>query len=503
MGKPRPAEAILTHARFPPSSPAMFSHGLLAKACRVSKRVQKQVRLISSHAANETPVSIAPKASIDVKSIRQNPDLYARNCVIRNYQQQAEYPHRITVLFQQWLELQKQARNLRHDIKTLRARLSGVETTQSSEDRTSTIEQARRLKSAANTVEEEEEALELQIQSLAVQLPNLTSQETPLGAEPETLEYLNRQHSVTNLDLKRDHVQIGAAYDLLDFSGAGPTSGWGWYYLKNEAALLEQALISYAIKVVSDHGFSVVSPPSMTYSHIATACGFRPRDRGDEQQIYTIQQDEADSRPTRCMTATAEIPFAGMNANKVLEEKNLPMHIAGPSRCYRAEAGSRGVQTKGLYRVHEFTKVEMFAWTTPEGSPIAFEKMLQVQKEILGALGLYCRVLEMPASDLGASAMRKQDIEACFPSRLQAGIDQGWGEVTSTSICSDYQSRRLNTRMKGSSGLKFVHTVNGTALAVPRVLAAVLEYGQTENSIRIPEVLWPWMHGITEIKKNR
>jgi seryl-tRNA synthetase len=299
---------------------------------------------------------------------------------------------------------------------------------------------------------------------------------------------------------------------LLDFSSASTTSGWGFYYLINEGALLEQALTQYALAVAIRHGWRAVSPPSLVYSHIADACGFQPRDQNDERQIWKIAQLEKDKeRPTRSLAATAEIPLAGFYAGEAIPDSRLPMKLVGSSRCYRAEAGARGVDTKGLYRVHEFTKVEMFAWTdapdpgtvdlhSPDWtrhSTAVFDEMVAIQTEILTSLGLPCRVLEMPSTDLGASAYRKIDIEALFPSRMNR--EGGWGEVTSASICTDYQSRRLDTRIKDKSGKRnrFPHTVNGTAVAVPRVLAAILEHGwrETEGVVVVPEVLSPYMGG--------
>jgi seryl-tRNA synthetase len=272
-----------------------------------------------------------------------------------------------------------------------------------------------------------------------------------------------------------------------------------------------------------------MTPPSLVYSHIASACGFMPRDQNGETQIYNIAQPESDGdeKPSLVLAGTAEIPFAGSQANKTLSEADLPLKVIGPSRCYRAEAGARGVDTKGLYRVHEFTKVEMFAWTkppptaetsdrfgtaeeddevySPSQSEAAFEEMLSIQTEILTSLGLHARILEMPSTDLGASATRKIDIEAFFPSRTS--IDEGYGEVTSASICTDYQSRRLGTKFKGNGeqSLRYPHTVNGTALAVPRVLAAVLENGwnEEEKAVVIPKVLRRWMpDGMEQITRS-
>jgi seryl-tRNA synthetase len=198
-----------------------------------------------------------------------------------------------------------------------------------------------------------------------------------------------------------------------------------------------------------------------------------------------------------------------MMAGKTVEMEELPVKRVASSRCYRAEAGARGADTKGLYRVHEFTKVELFAWTHPDAdmTEAIFEEMLDMQTEILESLGLRCRVLEMPSHDLGASASRKVDMEAWFPSRVTGsdarGLEAGWGEVTSASVCTDYQSRRLATRTRGADRkLVFPWTVNGTALAVPRVLAALLEAGWEEEteSVVLPEVLRPFMGGMERIE---
>ncbi|KAL8691601.1 MAG: hypothetical protein Q9224_004138, partial [Gallowayella concinna] len=372
------------------------------------------------------------------------------------------------------------------------------------QERDELLLEAKSLKGTLDNISSKETELDNEIQHLAADLPNLTTKGTPIGKEPRLLGYINHRPSVSPL---ADHVSIGNDLDLIDFAGASTVSGWGWYFLKNEGALLEQALVQYAISVATRHGFSVLTPPSIVYSHIASACGFQPRDQGGEQQSYTIAQKDGEfGKPEMTLAGTAEIPFAGIKANTTMNESDLPLQVVGPSRCYRAEAGARGLETKGLYRVHEFTKVEMFAWTTKWDSDAAFDSMLTVQKEILQSLGLYCRILEMPSTDLGASAVRKIDMEAFFPSRRAK--DDGFGEVTSASICTDYQTRRLNTRLKltspGQAKTEFPFTVNGTALAVPRVLAAILENRWNEEGeyVEVPEVLQHWMHGIKTIKKK-
>jgi len=386
------------------------------------------------------------------------------------------------------------------------------------QDRESVLDEARQLKTRISDIETREEQLNAEMEGLAVQLPNITSMDTPVGDEAQVISYINEHpEPVPSASDRvwRSHVHIGSELELLDFAAAATTSGWGWYYLTNEAALLELALVQYALSVAVKRGWKIVSPPSIVYSHIAAACGFRPRDQNGEQQVYALQQAEKDKergKPELSLAGTGEIPLAGMKANQVLEEEELPLKVIGVSRCYRAEAGSRGLDTKGLYRVHEFTKVEMFAWTMPDGpesglshSKRVFKEMVEIQKEILRALGLHCRILEMPSTDLGASATRKQDIEAYFPSRREK--DDGWGEVTSASICTDYQARRLGTRVrtdKFGRKTEWPHTVNGTAMAVPRVLAALLENGwdEKEMCVRIPAALQPWTGGMDVIRKK-
>ncbi|KAI0422345.1 hypothetical protein F5X98DRAFT_325655 [Xylaria grammica] len=375
------------------------------------------------------------------------------------------------------------------------------------------LEEARLLKKALSTIEEDEARLSTEMTDLALALPNLSADTTPKGNEPRVLSYINEPHpfesaSPSSDRVWRSHVHIGTELGILDFASAATTSGWGWYYLLDEGAQLEQALIAYTLASITRiPGWRQIAPPSIVYSHIAAACGFQPRDQNGETQIYALAQSASDvtrGKPELSLAGTAEIPLAGMRANSVFEASELPSKRVGVSRCYRAEAGARGADTKGLYRVHEFTKVEMFAWTAPDAETTldVFDEMVDAQTEVLSSLGLHCRVLEMPSADLGASAVRKIDIEAFFPSRAARGLNDGWGEVTSASICHDYQTRRLATRMRSPLGMTYPFTLNGTALAVPRVLAAILENGwdEAQMAVTIPECLRPWMDGKQKIE---
>lgn len=504
-------------------------------------RAQRAARYFSQcrirHQINQPPsVFKRPKVDVGVvQQILQSPDLYSHNCVDRKHADTSFFPYHISRHYVESRETEREVLRLRQQVNAVRAQLAkykvkGDDTSSKAdlpaEDEGTLGHELRELKSLLANVERKAQKLAEDIARRVNELPNLTSPSTPLG-EPLLLE--TSSHAKPQPDPWRDHESIGQSFDLLNFEEATITSGWGSYFLSNEAVQLEQALISYAQSIAKRHGFTLKKPPTMIYSDIVRACGYRPRDQHDEQQIYKIAQSESDqAKPKRSfsLAGTAEIPFAGMKANATIPYRSLPLKVVGPSNCYRAEAGAHGARSKGLYRVHEFTKVEMFAWTAPGQELEVFATMLKIQKEILDGLGFHYRVLEMPASDLGASAYRKQDIEVYFPSR--ANIDDGWGEVTSTSICTDYQTRRLNTRMTtppaprptlpGSETLTstsnnstprpskttFPSTINGTAVAIPRILAALLEYGlQNEaKEISIPECLWGYMGGVRSITRG-
>jgi seryl-tRNA synthetase len=492
-----------------------FTEQCLARRVCASAKIQFK-RQVSQLRAHRPPT--APKQYPDLKRIRQNVDLYAKNCVDRNYKSHAGFPAEIA-----WLTKESQLASvnipaLSKNIKELQKEITTANVSQetsisSSNKLVAATEEIISLRRRLRELEDGKSSYDATIHDLALSLPNLTSPNTPSDGDAQLISYINHDPAhIATARSQTSHVDIGTSLSILDFNSAASSTGWGFYFLLSEGALLEQALVQYALSVAIRRGWTVVAPPSVVYSYIADACGFQPRDQNDEQQIWQIEQAEKDAaKPRRSLAATAEIPLAAMYAARDIPEEQLPLKFIGTSRCYRAEAGARGVDTKGLYRVHEFTKVEMFAWTdstddfqNTEHSTLVFDEMLSIQKEILSSLGLPCRVLEMPPSDLGASAYRKIDIEALFPSRMSR--DQGWGEVTSLSICTDYQSRRLGTRISQKSGKrgKFPHTVNGTAMAVPRVLAAILEHGwrEQEQCVLVPQVLRPYMGGQEKIRQK-
>ena len=456
------------------------------------------------------------------------------NCQARHYRDLEDLPLRISEDHAEWLENERKLAEKRSRLNEIHKCLSSQKDMTPSQ-RDAYIQEAKKLKDLPEVMRQAE--LKNHIEAMAVQLPNLMSGHTPTS-EAKVLEIKQPRQKLCGNSGVRDHVKIGQELKIIDFSSAATTSGWGFYFLLNEAERLEQALVQYAKSVAQSYDYLPCSPPSLVYTDLGSACGFRPRDFHGEQQVYNVQQDaEAikSKKPGLSLAGTAEIPFAAMQTNSMMQSTDLPRRLVGSSRCYRAEAGARGKEARGLYRVHEFTKVEMFAWTLPGRETDVFDEMINIQREIVSSLGLPFRRLEMPASDLGASAFRKQDIEVWFPSRGRAHETQvkgnntqvkdgdsqvkgseesedtggGWGEVTSTSICTDYQTRRLNTLVELPPNAKhktqYPSTVNGTAMAVPRILAALLECGWNaeDEAVHLPACLWPYMNGQNMIRKPK
>ncbi|KAF9119380.1 seryl-tRNA synthetase [Mortierella sp. 14UC] len=426
------------------------------------------------------------------------------------------------------------------------------------------VERGRILKEEIHAQEAELAVQEAQLYDQAVMIPNSTHPESPIG--PESEARLVRIQGVPRLNPGTkafaqpgvdseglgdvggeegrallgnvseypllDHVALAKHLDLVDFESATAVTGSRWYYLKNEAALLELALIQFATQRAVMAGFMPVITPDVVRPEVVQACGFQPRDEASQTYwVSTVAPGSAKSTTPEgahhhqhsalCLVATAEIALAGMNLNRVIEESQLPIKMAGFGRAFRAEAGSRGAEVKGLYRVHQFSKVELFALSKadPGESDRILEEIRAFQENIFEELGLCYRVLDMPTEELGASAYKKYDIEAWMPGR------NGWGEISSTSNCTDYQARRLNIRYRTNKirqqqqpqphdtsftsspsasnsvvSTEFVHTLNGTAMAIPRIIVALLEtYQQRDGSVHLPECLWPFMAGVKEI----
>jgi seryl-tRNA synthetase len=315
-------------------------------------------------------------------------------------------------------------------------------------------------------------------------IPNLVHPEAPVGGESDFRE-LRRVGEPTAPEFPvRDHLAIGADLDLFDFESAAAVSGQKFYYLKNAAVLLEIALQRYALQVLSDRGFTLYATPDLARRSVVDALAFAPR--GPETQIYSVADTDLD------LIGTAEITLGGLFADRILDPEELPIKVAGVSHCFRTEAGSAGRESRGLYRVHQFSKVEMFTVTAADASEAMLDHLLAIQEEILVGLEIPYRVIDVATGDLGAPAQRKFDVEAWMPGRGDGG---DYGEVTSASNCTDYQARRLRTRIRGQKRDRpLAHTQNGTAVAVPRAIIAILENHQrADGTVGVPKALQPWM----------
>jgi seryl-tRNA synthetase len=349
-------------------------------------------------------------------------------------------------------------------------------------------EEGRKLREQKEVAQKEHDELEKQIHEIQLTIPNMTHPAAPVGHDDQAnLELCRGKHAPREFSFKPlDHVQIAEAHDLIDFAAGARTTGHGFYFLKNDAVLLELALQRYVLDVLLAEGFTPTTTPDLAKNEILLGTGFNPR--GPETQIYSIENTDLS------LVGTAEITLGGMYAGLTLDDDQLPVKLCGISHCFRTEAGAAGKATRGIYRVHQFTKVEMFAYTLPEKSDEMLDQLRGIECKIFDGLGIPYRVIDTATGDLGGPAYRKFDLEAWMPGRNDGKGE--WGEVTSTSNCTDYQARRLNIRFrkKNAKGTQFVHTLNGTAIAISRAMIAVLEnYQEADGSIRVPDVLKLWM----------
>ena len=348
-------------------------------------------------------------------------------------------------------------------------------------------EEGRKLREQKETAQSEHDQLDRECHALQAAIPNMTHSAAPVGAgDNANVEIRRGQHEPPKFDFKPlDHVQLGETLDLFDLEGGARTTGHGFYFLKNEAVLLELALQRYVLGILQDEGFTLTTTPDLAQDKILEGIGFMPR--GPETQVYAIENSNL------CLVGTAEITLGGLFSGLTLDDEQLPIKICGVSHCFRTEAGAAGKATRGIYRVHQFTKVEMFAFTLPDQSDAMHDYLRDLECRIFDGLGIPYRVIDTCTGDLGGPAYRKFDLEAWMPGRGDHGE---WGEVTSTSNCTDYQARRLDTRYKtkGEKGTKFVHTLNGTAVAITRAIIAILENNQQpDGSVVIPEPLRAWV----------
>lgn len=424
---------------------------------------------------------------INIKELKTRHDEIAENIRRRNMKVDLDA---VIALQDKRAALKQQAEELRAKRNENALKMKGK---LAPEERQVLIDEGRAVKEDIAKIEAELDAVEKDFNASVRQIPNYAHPAAPVGKEDKDSTAIKFSGEPTKFSFKPlDHVELGAKLDLIDFDTATRVSGPKFYYLKNEAVLLEMALENYAISIAMKHGFTPFITPDVAKEEILEGIGFNPR--GEESNIYTVEGTGT------ALVGTAEITLGGYYSGRVFDKKDLPIKMTGLSHCFRREAGAAGQFSKGLYRVHQFSKVEMFILCEPKDSERFHDELLSVEEEIFSGLGLPYRVIDTCTGDLGAPAYRKFDIEAWMPGRGEEGE---YGEVTSTSNCTDYQARNLNIRYKENGVNEYVHMLNGTAVAVSRALVAIMENYQTENgTIRIPSVLVPLMGGITEIKRD-
>ncbi len=347
------------------------------------------------------------------------------------------------------------------------------------DERPAAIEAAAELKARVADLEAAREAAVAAHHDAFSRIPNLPHPDAPDGVEGDgvLVREVGTMPALPGVTEPRDHVALLEAADALDLARGAKVSGARFAYLKGEGALLELALVRYAVDVALAHGHVPVVPPVLVREPAMYGTGFLPT---DEQQLFATRDDDL------YLVGTSEVPLAALHMDEVLDATGLPLRYAGISPCFRREAGAHGKDTRGIIRVHQFEKVELFSLVTPEDSDAEHQRILDVQLAILTGLGLHARVIDIPVGDLGSSAARKFDVEAWMPGQ------DAYREVTSCSNTTDYQARRLRIRMRGDGDNRLVHTLNGTALAVQRTIIALVEQHQRpDGTVAVPAALVP------------
>ena len=414
---------------------------------------------------------------LDLKYIRENLEQIIENT--KNRQVDAN-PRRVVELYDRRNQLLQETEALRHR-RNLNAQ--AMKQKVDPDKRQQLIEEGKSIKVQISEQEQTLEQLTADLNAEAVKVPNLSHPDAPVGKGDEDNREIKRWGQAPDFSFPaKDHLQLAQELDLIDFESAARVSGPKFYYLKNEAVHLELALTRYALDMLQKEGFILTITPDIAKEEVVEGIGFNPR--GEESNIYTVEGTGT------CLVGTAEITLGGYYAGQILGAEDLPIKMAGISHCFRREAGAAGQYSKGLYRVHQFSKVEMFIFCKPDQSDSMHQYLLEIEERIFQGLEIPYRVVDTCTGELGGPAYRKFDVEAWMPGRGEKG---GWGEVTSASNCTDYQARRLAIRYKEEGRNRFVHMLNGTAVAMSRAPIAILEnHQQPDGTVRIPEQLVPY-----------
>jgi seryl-tRNA synthetase len=408
---------------------------------------------------------------LDIRFIRENIDLVKKNTEERNID---------ASIVDSWLQADQKRKNLTQQIDDIRRQKN-----MGSKDMDE-VQRAKIIASKKELAEYEHElqGIEAEWSDYLAQIPNIHFKDVPVGKTEDENEVIFQSPKLTKFNFTpKNHFDLAVERKLIDFERGAKVAGSQFYYIQGDLVLLEMAVIQFVFDIAIRHGYQPLHTPDLARSRFYLGTGYSPR--GDEAQTYEMKDEDLG------LIATSEVTTAGYHADETLNIADLPIKYISLSHCFRKEAGAYGKYSKGLYRTHQFTKLEMFAFSTPEQSNDLHEEILKIEEEILKELEIPYRILNICSGDLGAMAAKKYDLEAWMPGRGD------FGEVTSASNCTDYQARNLNIRFKdGQNKSQYAHMLNGTAAALSRMLIAIIEnYQQEDGSIIVPEALRKYMLG--------
>lgn len=413
---------------------------------------------------------------LDVKFIRENLELVEKSTKEKGYKTDIK----------EVLALDDERKAVLAEAEKLRARRNEIAgQMKGGKPAAELVAEGKKIKEDLAGVEKRLAEVEEKLAAELKTVPNVIFDDVPLGGEEcsKEVKKWGEKH-----EIGVDHLDYAVSRDWVDFERGAKVAGAKFYYLKDGLALLENALLQYGLSVVLKHGFTFMTVPDMVSSRVLEGCGFNPRSSEQSDEYYIEGEDLA-------MIATAEMPLTGYHMDEIIDEDKLPLFYAGYSACFRKEAGTYGKYTRGLFRVHQFNKLEMYAFCLPEQSKEIHEKILAIEEEIWQGLGVPYHIINIAAGDLGAPAAKKYDMEYWSP------VNQKYQEITSCSNCTDFQARACNVRVRRKDGtVEFVHTLNGTAIPLARALVVMIEnFATPDGKLKVPEVLRPYLGGKEEL----
>jgi seryl-tRNA synthetase len=418
---------------------------------------------------------------LDIKLIRENPELIKSNLVKRGNSEPIQMLENLIVVDKEWRLNLTKLNELRHDRKLVTIEIAKLK--KAGKEVTNEFTRAQNIDQKIRLVEKQVAEREHMSHDYLLRLPNLLDDSVPLGKDSNDNVQVKTWGKIPQFSFPiKNHIDLALSLDLIDMERAGKVAGSRFFYLKNEVAMLDMALMIFAIEELSKKGYTAVIPPYLlkreAYEGVTALGDF-------EEVLYKVENQDL------YLIATSEHPMAAMFMNETLREQDMPVKLAGISTCFRKEAGAHGKDTRGIFRTHQFNKIEQFIFCKPEDSAKLHEEILQNAEELLQKIGLPYRVVNVCTGDIGTVAAKKYDIEAWMPAQ------NGYREVVSCSNCTDYQGRRLGIRYREKEGAPpkgFVHTLNSTAIATGRTIVAILENNQQlDGTIDIPEALRKYM----------